>query len=125
MSALTKSSSPTGAAMLPMSDRTVSLPVTTPFKDQAEPGWRHCSDTAGTLYDSTVSIGTDIVANSGACLASNLQVQVLQGIEVQNLEIIDTTCTDVNDITLLDSFGALTSLIHLRRRKRRASQLFC
>jgi hypothetical protein len=45
---------------------------------------RHCSDTAGTLYDSTVSIGTDIVvANNGACLGSNLQVQVLQGIELQ------------------------------------------
>jgi hypothetical protein len=37
------------------------------------------SDTAGTLYDKHCSIGTDIVvANSGACLASNLQVQVLQ-----------------------------------------------
>jgi hypothetical protein len=67
------------------------------------------SDTAGTLYDKHCSIGTDIVvANSGACLASNLQVQVLQPMSnTATTKLLDTRCTNVNDITLLDSFGVV------------------
>jgi hypothetical protein len=62
---------------MPMLDRTVSLACSDLPRSSAN-GCVIVSDTAGTLYDSTVSIGTDIVvANSGACLASNLQVQGL------------------------------------------------
>jgi hypothetical protein len=65
---------------------------------------------AGTLYDETVSIDSAIVvANNGACFGSILQVQFLQPITntAQQDLLINATCADVNNITLLDSFGAL------------------
>jgi hypothetical protein len=62
------------------------------------------------LFESTVAIGSEIIVEDmGGCIGPILQVQVFNptsGVLLQD-SMIDATCKPINDITLLDPFGAV------------------
>jgi hypothetical protein len=93
---------------MPILDRTVSLPVATCSRSSKEAPCRHCG-VAGT-HDSAVP-SVQILLSRTAALAWRSIFRFRSCSQwlntVQQELLIDTRCTNVNDITLLDSFGAV------------------